>query len=130
MESLEKSIVVTLCKLEKIFPPSFFNVMIHLQEHLLEEAKVAGPVTYRCIYFIEGFLRRLKLFIKNTAHAEGSIVEVYTVHEPVTFCSLYMHEVETRLNRVGRNYEGMYESTTSELRSFKRIGRPLRGNKY
>ncbi|GLT24887.1 hypothetical protein SLA2020_000500 [Shorea laevis] len=130
LESLKKPIVVTLCKLEKVFPPSFFNVMIHLQVHLLGEAKVAGPITYRCMYFIERFLRRLKLFVKNTAHTEGSIAEAYTVHEAVTFCSLYMREVETRLNHVGRNYEGMYESTTSELQSFKRIGRPLRGNKY
>ncbi|GKV06678.1 hypothetical protein SLEP1_g18537 [Rubroshorea leprosula] len=130
MESLEKSIVVTFCKLEKVFPPSFFDIMIHLPLHLPGEAKVAGPVSYRCMYFVERFLRRLKSFVKNTAHVEGSIVEAYIVHEAVMFCSLYMPEVETRLNRVGRNYEGVDESTTSKLQIFKCIGRPLRENKY
>ncbi|KAL6586845.1 hypothetical protein OROMI_001833 [Orobanche minor] len=40
MKKLEKSIVVTLCKLEKIFPPSFFDSMEHLPIHLAYEARV------------------------------------------------------------------------------------------
>ncbi|KAL6586327.1 hypothetical protein OROMI_001315 [Orobanche minor] len=40
MEVLEKSIVQTICKLEKIFPPSFFDSMEHLVIHLPYEAKV------------------------------------------------------------------------------------------
>ncbi|PKA55524.1 hypothetical protein AXF42_Ash006726 [Apostasia shenzhenica] len=44
MKNLEKSIVITLCKLEKIFPPAFFNCMEHLPIHLVYEARVAGPV--------------------------------------------------------------------------------------
>ena len=42
--ALKKKIVVTLCELEKIFPPSFFIVMVHVVMHLASEAKVAGPV--------------------------------------------------------------------------------------
>ena len=44
MEKLEASIIVTLCKLEKIFPPGFFDSMEHLMMHLPYEAKVGGPV--------------------------------------------------------------------------------------
>jgi len=53
MEKLEKEIVVTMCKLEKLFPPSFFTVMVHLVTHLASEAKIAGPVQYRWMYPIE-----------------------------------------------------------------------------
>ena len=53
LEHLEKKIAVTLCQLEKIFPPSFFTVMVHLVTHLATEAKIAGPVHYRWIYPIE-----------------------------------------------------------------------------
>jgi len=53
IERLEKNIVKTLCKLEMIFPPSFFDSMKHLPIHLPFEAKVGGPVQYRWMYPFE-----------------------------------------------------------------------------
>jgi hypothetical protein len=55
LENLEHHIAETLCQLEKIFPPSFFTVMVHLVIHLAYEAKVAGPVHYRWMYPIERY---------------------------------------------------------------------------
>ena len=46
IEKLHKigaNVVITLCKMEKIFPPSFFTIMVHLLVHLTEEAKLGGP---------------------------------------------------------------------------------------
>lgn len=40
---LERLALVLLCKLEKIFPPSFFNPMQHLILHLPYEARMGGP---------------------------------------------------------------------------------------
>jgi hypothetical protein len=37
-------IPVILCKLEKIFPPAFFDVMVHLAVHLPDEVMLRGPV--------------------------------------------------------------------------------------
>ena len=51
--ALEKRIAVTLYELERIFPPSFFTVMVHLVINLTSEAKVADPVHYRWMYPIE-----------------------------------------------------------------------------
>ena len=53
MKELENKIVVILCKLERIFPPAFFDVMVHLAIHLPREAMLAGPVQYRWMYPIE-----------------------------------------------------------------------------
>ena len=53
IENDEVEIAVTLCELEKIFPPSFFTVMVHLVMHFATEAKVGGPVQYRWMYPIE-----------------------------------------------------------------------------
>ena len=53
LEILEKDIAVTLCELEKIFPPSFFTVMVHLVMHLASEAMLVGPVHYVWMYSIE-----------------------------------------------------------------------------
>ena len=51
--SVEADITVTLCELEKIFPPSFFTAMVHLVMHLATEAKIGGPVQYRWMYPIK-----------------------------------------------------------------------------
>ena len=52
-EQLHSQIVLTLCKLEMIFPPAFFDIMVHLPIHLADEAKFTGPVQYRWMYPIE-----------------------------------------------------------------------------
>lgn len=49
LEKLEKSIKVTICKLEKIFPLDFFDPMEHLTIHLPYEAIAAivgGPIHF------------------------------------------------------------------------------------
>ncbi|GKV33217.1 hypothetical protein SLEP1_g41749 [Rubroshorea leprosula] len=51
MEMWEEKIVETICKLEKVFPPAFFDLMEHLAIHLPYEAKVGGPVQFRWMLF-------------------------------------------------------------------------------
>ena len=51
---MDKDIAVILCKLERIFPPSFFDSM----EHLTYEARIAGPVQYRWMYPFERYVSR------------------------------------------------------------------------
>jgi hypothetical protein len=53
IERLETNIVETLCKLEMIFPQSFFDSIEHLPIHLLFEAKVGRSVQYRWMYPFE-----------------------------------------------------------------------------
>ena len=44
MLRLEKEIPIILCRLERIFPPSFFDSMEHLLIHLPYEARIVGLV--------------------------------------------------------------------------------------
>lgn len=53
LQNLQDRVVITLCHLEMLFPPSFFTVMVHLTVHLIEEAKLGGPVHYRHMYPVE-----------------------------------------------------------------------------
>lgn len=50
---IETKASLTLCHLEKIFPPSFFDIMVHLVVHLATETRLAGPSVYRNMYPIE-----------------------------------------------------------------------------
>ena len=105
-ERLKADIPIILCKLEKIFPPSFFDVMLHLAVHLPEEAILRGPVQYGWMYPVERRLLTLKRFVRNMARPEGSIAEAYVAAECLNICSRYFgDDVETRHNREGRNRE-------------------------
>ncbi|XP_057539537.1 uncharacterized protein LOC130817703 [Amaranthus tricolor] len=52
LDNLQSEIVETLCQFEGIFPPAFFDIMVHLPVHLVEEIKLGGPVSLRCMYAI------------------------------------------------------------------------------
>jgi hypothetical protein len=77
MENLEKEIPVLLCKLEKIFPPRFFNPMEHLLINIPYEAKVGRPVQYMLMYHIERALKNLRVMVRNKARVEGCIAEAF-----------------------------------------------------
>uniref|UniRef100_A0A803MZA0 DUF4218 domain-containing protein n=1 Tax=Chenopodium quinoa TaxID=63459 RepID=A0A803MZA0_CHEQI len=47
LDALQADVVVTLCKFEMYFPPSFFDIMVHLILHLVREIKLCGPVFMR-----------------------------------------------------------------------------------
>ncbi|XP_072071955.1 uncharacterized protein [Arachis hypogaea] len=84
---LQDHVVHILCCMEMIFLPSFFTIMVHLTLHLVEEVRLGGPVHYRWMYPIE----RLQ--------PEGSIAEGYLSEEILVFCSRYLDNVESRINR-------------------------------
>ena len=51
---IEAEIVETLCMFERFFPPSFFDIMVHLTVHLGREARLCGPVQFvGCMYPFE-----------------------------------------------------------------------------
>lgn len=53
LETMEKEIVITMCELEVHFPPSFFDIMVHLTIHLVREVRLGGPVHLRWMYPFE-----------------------------------------------------------------------------
>ena len=73
--------------------------MVHLTVHLATEAKLAGLVQYRWMYPIERFLLTLKNYVRNKSKPKGSIAEGYLMEEATIFCSRYLDNAETKLNR-------------------------------
>ncbi|XP_060962041.1 uncharacterized protein LOC133032191 [Cannabis sativa] len=125
LDELEEGIVLTLCKLESIFPPAFFDVMIHLAVHLPLEAKLGGPVQMRWMYSIERELGHLKKYVKNKARPEGCIAQGYIITEALNFCSMYLRGIETRFNRPDRNSENLGVRKESTLSIFNMPTRPF-----
>ncbi|KAK7258274.1 hypothetical protein RIF29_23845 [Crotalaria pallida] len=125
LDKLQSRIILTLCHLEMLFPPSFFTIMVHLTCHLVDEAKLGGPVQYRWMYPIERYLGHLKSLVRNKAQPEGSIAQGYLAEEVLTFCSQYLEGIETRINRPAR-VDDFNSASTSHLPSlFPPLGKAV-----
>ncbi|XP_057809998.1 uncharacterized protein LOC131024507 [Salvia miltiorrhiza] len=127
---LHENIAIILCKLERIFPPSFFNCMEHLPVHLADEARIAGPVQYRWLYPFERYLRKLKIDGRDKARIEDSICNAYLVKEASTLCSYYFEEhMRMKRREVHHNCDGRgdirYEDHPDMLSIFKQSGQPF-----
>ncbi|EYU40698.1 hypothetical protein MIMGU_mgv1a021759mg, partial [Erythranthe guttata] len=83
-------VVEALCVLEKYFPPSFFDISIHLMVHLADEALICGPVGPRWMFPFERQMKDFKDIPSNKRYIEGSIAESYIVGESVRYCMEYM----------------------------------------
>lgn len=96
-DQLQLDIVETLCVLEKTFMPCFFDIMIHLIVHLVEEVRLCGPVCLRWMYPFEREMKPLKGYVRNRNRPEGCIAECYMVEEAMEFCTDFL----SVLNAIG-----------------------------
>ncbi|XP_050207480.1 uncharacterized protein LOC126656899 [Mercurialis annua] len=109
LERLELDIPKILCKLERIFPPSFFDSMEHLPVHF-------------------PYLRKLKNKVTNKGRVEGSISSGYLLEETTKFASFYFKDGDPMLPcRMQRNEvcEMDVDDDFDRLSIFKPKGRPV-----
>jgi hypothetical protein len=76
LDYLKAYIIETMCKLEMCFPPSFFDMQVHLIIHFVYQIKILGPLYLHHMFQLERYLGVLKGYVRNRAHPEGSIIEV------------------------------------------------------
>nr|GEY42097.1 hypothetical protein [Tanacetum cinerariifolium] len=67
----QRDIILTLCELEMYFPPSFFDIMVHLVFHIVGEVKALGPVFLHQMYPFEDN-GVLKIYLKGIDNIEIS----------------------------------------------------------
>lgn len=87
---LHSEIFETLCLFEKIFPPAFFDVMVHLPLHLVDQIKLGGHFNSRCMYGVERYLRELMQDVRNKGRPEGSMAEGYQAKECLAFIARHL----------------------------------------
>ncbi|XP_071918736.1 uncharacterized protein [Coffea arabica] len=101
--------------------------MMHLMVHLPAEAILGGPAQYRWMFPFERHMAVLKSYVGNKARPEGCIAERYIDKECLTFCSMYLDNIDTIFNKPERNNDRGYN--TGELSIFSCPGRPFGGPK-
>jgi hypothetical protein len=67
---LERRHFETLCLLEATFPPSFFDLMLHLTTHLAREILFLGPSYLHQMFSYERFYGFLKSLVHNRLFPE------------------------------------------------------------
>ncbi|XP_057246673.1 uncharacterized protein LOC130589406 [Beta vulgaris subsp. vulgaris] len=95
LDALQNEVVITLCQFEMYFPPSFFDIMVHLVLHLVREIKLCGPVFLRWAYPFERHMGSLKKKVKNPARPEASIIQGTIAEEVGGYCSSYFAKAVT-----------------------------------
>ncbi|GKC52769.1 hypothetical protein Tco_1075514 [Tanacetum coccineum] len=105
MLKAQSKVIDILCNLELIYPPAFFDIMIHLVIHLPLEAIFGGPIRPRWMYPFERYMKKLKNYVRNKAKPEGSIAEGYVAEEALTFSSHYFRDVTMKFNHPDRNVD-------------------------
>jgi hypothetical protein len=74
LTKLQDDLILMMCSLEKIFPPSFFDLMPHLLVHIVHKMKYLGPVFLHQMYPFERFMIVLKKYVCNQGRPEGCMV--------------------------------------------------------
>ena len=68
------------------------------------------------MYKIYTFLCKLKFYVRNKAQTE-----VYIIDECLTFCSMYLSDIESRFNRKDRNDGGSIDTNEHVLYKFSEL---------
>jgi hypothetical protein len=63
--------------MEQHLPPSFFDIMSHLIVHLVKEVELAGPISYKWMYYLKRYMKDLKGWMRQKARPEGSMAKGY-----------------------------------------------------
>jgi hypothetical protein len=92
---LERRHFKTLSLLEATFPPSFFDLMMHLTTHLAMEIWFLGPSYLHQMFPYERFYGFLKSLVHNQLFSEGSIVRGYETIEVVEWAMCCMDPQNT-----------------------------------
>ena len=69
-----------MCEMQKYIPPAFFNAQEHYLIHQVEDIELCGPVHSRSMWMVERHLKFMKGLVRQREHAEGSMMEGYTVY--------------------------------------------------
>jgi hypothetical protein len=85
LTKLQDDLILTMCNLETIFPPSFFDLMPHLLIHIVHEIEYLGLVFLHQMFPFERFMTILKKYVHNRSHPECCMVQDWATKEVIEF---------------------------------------------
>ena len=102
---LQEEIVVILNELEIYFPPAFFDVMVHLLIHIVDDIIHLRPTFLHSMMPFKRMNGVIKGYVRNRARPDGSIVQGFLTEECISFCTNYL-DVDNPVGMPGNNHFG------------------------
>lgn len=84
---MKKRSIQLMCQLERVFPPAFFDIQVHLLAHLVEEVEICGTVHARWMYWVERYMKVLKGYVRQAARPEGCMAAGHLHYEAMFIVS-------------------------------------------
>jgi hypothetical protein len=102
---LQEEIVVILNELEMYFPPAFFDIMVHLLVHIVDDIIHLGPPFLHSMMPFKRMNGVIKGYVHNRARPDGSIAKDFLTEECVSFCTNYLN-IENPVGMPGNKHLG------------------------
>jgi hypothetical protein len=90
---LQEEIVVILCELEIYFPPTLFDIMVHLLVHLMDDIIQLGPAFLHNMIPFERMNGVIKGYVRNRVRCDGSLAQGFLTKG----CIFFLHELSKLL---------------------------------
>ena len=87
---VKENAIEIVCLFEDVFPTSILTIQVHLLVHLVDKVEITGIVHARWMFFLERFMKNLKVFVIQRAQPKGSMVEGWLVQELCVFVADYL----------------------------------------
>jgi hypothetical protein len=91
--------------LEMYFSSAFIDINVHFRTHLIKDIKLIGLVFLHQMYAYERFNGILKLFVRNQAYPEGSMIQRYCIEEAMEWILNYA-DPSNQISVPKSGYEG------------------------
>jgi hypothetical protein len=106
---LQEEIVTIINELEMYSPPAFFDIMVHLLVHIVDDIEDLGPAFLHNMMALERLNGIIKAYVRNRAHPDGSIVQGFPTEECISFCKNYLNEENTPVGLPANKHLGRFE---------------------
>jgi hypothetical protein len=104
---LQEEIVKILCELDIYFPATFFDIMVHLLVHVMDDMKQLGPMFLHNMMSFERLNGVIKGFVRNRSRLDGSIAKGFLTYECISFCQNYLSTENQDVSLPTRKHLGM-----------------------
>jgi hypothetical protein len=75
LTKLEDDLILMMCNLKTVFPPSFFDLMPHLLVHIVHKMKYLDHVFLHQMYPFERIMTVLKKYVRNRSHSKDCMIQ-------------------------------------------------------
>jgi len=87
LDQLQRDIAETLVRLEMHFPPTYFDISVHLLVHLVDQIKALGPIYLHQMFPFERLMKVFRRYVRNRFRPKGGMVEGWSTKEAIEFCT-------------------------------------------